>query len=100
MVFRLSRFLSGKVKKISAILSTLFVILLAVSCTSKNRELLTKLSVPKNYVGTDGWGNQWYSKILKDGRQAWSESRNGIIWDGGINSSPLPWDPNTGYKRP
>ena len=71
-----------------------------VADTPKNRELLTKLSVPKNYVGTDGWGNQWYSKILKDGRQAWSESRNGIVWDGGINSSPLPWDPNTGYKRP
>ena len=67
--------------------------------TSANRAFLSKISAPKNYCGTDMYGNYWYSKTLSDGRQAWSEVRNGIIWDGGINQVPMSWNPFTGLKK-
>ncbi len=70
-----------------------------VPYTAQNQKLLTGISNPKNYVGTDQYGNYWYSKTLPDGSQAWSEVRNGIIWDAGINSIPRQWNPQTGFKK-
>ncbi len=53
----------------------------------------------ENFLGTDKYGNEWYTKILEDGRQVWVESRNGSIFEGGINETPKPWNPNTGLKK-
>ena len=52
-----------------------------------------------NFRGTDKYGNEWYTKILEDGREVWGESRNGNILDGGINANPKPWNPETGLKK-
>ena len=50
-----------------------------ISDTPANRKMIENVSCPKNYVGTDQYGNYWYRKILNDGRQVWSEVRNGVI---------------------
>lgn len=69
--------------------------------TPDNRKKLIDLANDdKYYKGVDSrYGNTWHSKKLKDGSQMWSESRNGKIRNGGINKEPVPWDPETGYKR-
>ena len=54
----------------------------------------------ENFRGTDKYGNDWYTKILADGGEIWVESRNGNIFDGGINETPKPWDTETGLKKP
>ena len=32
----------------------------------------------------------------EDGTQTWTESRNGRIFDGGVNKEPKTFDPKTG----
>ena len=69
--------------------------------TPENRALLEEVSnEDKNFKGRDRYGNEWYSKILDDGRQVWVETRNNNIIEGGINDNPATWDESTGYKRP
>ena len=68
--------------------------------TPENRTLLENVANnAENFRGTDKYGNEWYTKILEDGREVWVESRNGNIFDGGINETPKPWNPNTGLKK-
>ena len=69
--------------------------------TEANRALLEKVANEKNnYIGTDIYGNQWYSEELQDGRQVWVQVRNGTIQNGGINDPPLEWNNETGYSKP
>ena len=68
--------------------------------TPENRALLENIANDMvNFRGTDKYGNEWYTKILEDGREVWGESRNGNIFDGGINANPKPWNPETGLKK-
>lgn len=69
--------------------------------TPSNRALLENVANnPENFRGTDKYGNDWYTKTLADGGEVWVESRNGNIFDGGINETPKPWDTETGLKKP
>ena len=67
--------------------------------TPENRALLEAVAnQPECFSGTDIYGNNWYGKVLEDGRQVWSEVRGGVIFDGGVNQEPIFWNPKTGYR--
>lgn len=69
--------------------------------TPENRALLEDVANdPANFRRTDKYGNEWYTKIQSDGSQVWVESRNGNIFEGGVNNTPKPWNPETGLKKP
>ena len=53
-----------------------------------------------NTLGADKYGVVWYAEMLPDGRQIWVEVRGNAIIEGGINQSPLVWNPESGLKRP
>ena len=53
----------------------------------------------ENLLGKDQYGNEWYAEINEEGKQYWVESRNGEIWDGGLNETPKIWDEKVGLKR-
>ena len=40
----------------------------------------------------DKYGNVWHARVEEDGSQTWTESRNGIIQNGGRNDPPREWD--------
>ena len=72
-----------------------------ISDTPENRALLEDVANNvDNFRGRDKYGNDWYTMDLEDGREVWIESRNGVIFDGGINETPKPWNPETGLKKP
>jgi len=65
--------------------------------TLGNRDMLMELaSNQKNYLGIDSYGNQWFSKVLSDGRQLWASVRNNLIRNGGINEVPKVFNGTTG----
>ena len=65
-----------------------------------NRELLLNLAKdPTKFVGLDGYGNSWNAEIVDGGKQLWVRYQHGVINEGGLNSSPKPWDPVTGFNR-
>ena len=69
--------------------------------TPENRTLLENVANDvDNFRGKDKYGNEWYTMDLEDGRQVWVESRNGNIFEGGINEIPKTWNPETGLKKP
>ena len=69
--------------------------------TPDNRALLEGVANdPANLRGTDKYGNDWYVKDLDSGGQVWVETRNGNIFEGGVNDTPKPWNPGTGLKQP
>ena len=66
----------------------------------QNRELLENVANDVDcFLGKDKYGNEWYAKILEDGRQVWVEVRNNVIFEGGINEIPKIWNPDTGFKK-
>lgn len=68
--------------------------------TPENQQLLDKLVVgQENLLGTVE-GNQWYARILPDGRQLWGVVRNGAIKYGGIREHPKAFNPRTGLTSP
>lgn len=72
-----------------------------VEDTPNNRNLLENTSnKAENFRGTDKYGNEWYTETLEDGKEVWVETRNGNIFDGGVNDTPRPWSPDTGLKKP
>jgi RHS repeat-associated protein len=57
--------------------------------TEANRQLLRETANnPANYVGTDSNGVATYRETLSGGRQAWAETYNGQITNGGVNDVP------------
>ena len=69
--------------------------------TPENRALLEEVANDSaNLRGIDKYGNEWYTKTQSDGSQVWVESRNGNIFEGGVNNTPKPWNPDTGLKKP
>lgn len=57
--------------------------------TLTNRILLEAVANdPSAYVGPNRFGNEVYARQLADGRQVWVEVREGVIVNGGANSSP------------
>ena len=69
--------------------------------TANNRQLLLSTSNDLDaLLGTDRFGNVWSAKILSNGSQAWVQSRNGIIQNGGINLVPFIFNDQTGLSKP
>ena len=65
--------------------------------TPENRALLTGVANDSTAIlGSDKYGSTWSAKIQPDGSQVWVQSRNGQIWNGGINNTPLTYNSETG----
>jgi hypothetical protein len=68
--------------------------------TPANRKLLQGVADdPATTLGADKFGNTWSARILDDGTQAWTQTRNGDIINGGMNPTPRPFNPQTGLSR-
>ena len=48
------------------------------------------------YLGNDKYGNSWNAEITSNGTQNWVRYRNGVINEGGRNTTPRDWDSETG----
>lgn len=69
--------------------------------TPENRQRLNDVGNDEDsYLGQDQYGNDWHGKINEDGSQTWTESRDGRIFDGGVNKVPKKFNPDTGLKSP
>lgn len=69
--------------------------------TPENRRKLDDVgNDEESYLGRDQYGNDWHGRVNEDGTQTWTESRNGRIFDGGVNKEPKTFDPKTGLKSP
>jgi filamentous hemagglutinin len=69
--------------------------------TPANRKLLQGVADdPATTLGADKFGNTWSARTLDDGTQAWTQTRNGDIINGGLNPTPRPFNPQTGLARP
>jgi len=68
--------------------------------TPQNRQALIDLANdPSTTLGRDRFGNEWSAQIQNDGSQLWVQTRNGVIINGGSNSSPRQFNPQTGLSR-
>jgi len=69
--------------------------------TTSNRKLLLDVAGDKNNVlGTDKYGNTWSAITRDDGTQVWTQSRNGKIFNGGVNQTVKDFNPETGLSSP
>ncbi len=69
--------------------------------TPANRQLLLgTANNQKNMLGVAESGNTWYGNTQKNGTQVWAETRNGNIVNGGVNSAPRTFNPQTGLSSP
>ena len=60
--------------------------------TLENRQvLISAVGNPKNFLGTDRFGNEWWAERRDDGTQIWAQVREGRIMNGGINITPRPF---------
>lgn len=65
--------------------------------TAENQELLKNLvKNPENYLGKDVYLNDWYGKILDNGKQLWAWMRNNTIRNAGLNETPRVFNNRTG----
>ncbi len=70
-----------------------------VADTAANRELLQSVANdPAASLGADQYGNTWSARTLSDSTQAWTETRGGTIINAGVNTTPQPFNPQTGLK--
>lgn len=61
--------------------------------TPANRQLImATASDSNNLVGTDRFGNDWYTSTLSDGSQVWVSVRGNMIQNAGINDVPWSWN--------
>ncbi len=68
--------------------------------TPANRQLLVDVANESdNYLGKDKYGNDWHARTEADGSQTWTESRGGIIQNGGSNNPPREWDNDGGLNN-
>jgi filamentous hemagglutinin len=69
--------------------------------TPANRAMLEGLANdPVAVLGTDKYGNTWAARINADGTQIWVQYRNGVIINGGVNTAPRTYNPQTGLSGP
>lgn len=69
--------------------------------TPENHHLLEELIAdPENHLGKDSWGNDWYARVLPDGRQVWACVRSGEVKYGGIRNIPKSFNPRVGLSSP
>ena len=67
--------------------------------TPENKQLFLNLvSDRKNWIEGDAWGDYWYVKVMRDGKQIWATVRDNVIQNGGINNSPKGWNPVRGLR--
>ncbi len=72
-----------------------------IADTPGNRALLTGVANdPTTTLGPDKFGTVWSAKIQPDGTQVWVQTRNGQVWNGGVNQTPVPYNPETGLAAP
>ncbi len=68
--------------------------------TPENRNLLIDVADdPAATLGTDRFGNEWSARTLDDGTQAWVQTRDGIVQNGGLNLEPRTFNSDTGLSR-
>ena len=71
-----------------------------LSDTAENRQTLVDLANDQSkYIGTDKYGNDWNVQIETDGSQTWVRYQNGVINEGGRNTTPRSWDNATGLNN-
>ena len=71
-----------------------------LSDTPANRKLLTDLANDHSkFIGKDKYGNSWNAETNNDGTQNWVRYQNGTINEGGQNTSPRPWNSETGLNN-
>jgi len=69
--------------------------------TPENRKLLEDTAADKgNFLGTDGYGNDCYAKVLDDGSQVWTYVRDGKVVNGGLNAVAKTYNSLTGLSAP
>ena len=67
--------------------------------TPQNRKILEKISSDKrNFIRSDSRGFNVYSKVV-NGKEYWVYERNGIIQDGGVNTSNFKHHKKGGKKQ-
>jgi hypothetical protein len=67
--------------------------------TPANRSLLQGVANDsRTTLGTDRFGNTWSARSRSDGSQVWVQTRNGVIQNGGVNSTPRTFNPQTGLS--
>jgi len=67
--------------------------------TPANRKLLQGVANDsRTTLGTDRFGNSWSARTRSDGSQVWVQTRNGVIQNGGVNSTPRSFNPQTGLS--
>ena len=66
-----------------------------------NRAALTELANnPSATLGQDQWGNTWAAITKADGSQLWVQTRQTQIINGGLNQTPISYNPTTGLSGP
>ncbi|HVB73849.1 MAG TPA: hypothetical protein VNE38_09860 [Ktedonobacteraceae bacterium] len=69
--------------------------------TPENHQRLeTLITEQQNYLGKDSWGNDWYARLLPDGKQLWACVRSGMVQYGGMRNTPKSFDPRVGFSSP
>lgn len=53
---------------------------------------------PATTLGSDKYGNIWSARTLNDGSQVWTQTSNGEIINGGLNSIPRTFNPESGLS--
>lgn len=65
--------------------------------TPENRKLIEDLANDVDcHIGKDARGNDWNIRLYEDGTQDWVRSMNNTINEGGRNTTPRQWNPETG----
>jgi|GEM_PF-1318460 hypothetical protein len=68
--------------------------------TPENRAALRELVMDgKNLAGECSRGNQWFHKILPNGKQLWASVRDGVVRNGGLNETPVSFHSQTGFSQ-
>ena len=54
----------------------------------------------ENFLGIGPWGEEWYARLLSDGRQLWAEVYHGKFRCAGIRQTPGAFESGTGLSTP
>ena len=68
--------------------------------TPENRKMISDLANDMHYyVAKDKYGNDWHIRNNPDGTQDWVRHQNMVINEGGRNTTPISWNPETGLYK-